>query len=313
MHQQKFSQAREAYESVIKVAPNNSAGYFRLGFLQRIRKQYNSALKNYEKALSIDPNRMDVFSDIIMIHTARNEFDTAIMKCDLKLKKITQKPALSSLVYYLKGGVYLASQNKTLAEESFKKAIEQHPDNLKAYYTLAGLYLSQNKQDEAITKYNEVLAANPKQPSAHMLLATIYDMQKRYDLSEKHYRAALEIDPAFVPAANNLAYILADRDKDIDEALSFARLAKGKMPDNPSVMDTLGWVYYKKGLYDSAIDEFNDCLEQMPDNATVTYHLGMAYYKKGELQKARAELEKALQLDASFSGANEAKQILAEL
>ena len=146
-----------------------------------------------------------------------------------------------------------------------------------------------------------------------MLLATIYDLQDRFDLSEKHYRAALEINPDFVAAANNLAYILADRDKDINEALKFARHAKEKLPNDPNVMDTLGWVYYKKELYDSAIGEFTDCLEKMPDNPTVSYHLGMAYYKKGDLEKARAELQKALKLDENFAGADEARRILAEL
>jgi tetratricopeptide (TPR) repeat protein len=313
MHRQKFGQAQEAYESVIQVAPNNPAGYFRLGNLQRIRGQYDSALKSFEKALSLDQIRMDAFANVIMIHAARKEFDAAIAKCDLKLKSIAQQPTLASFVYYLKGGVYLASQKKTLAEESFKKAIEQSPENLEAYYALAGLYLSEKQQDRAISQYNELLAVNPKQPGAHMLLATIYDMQERFDLSERHYRAALEAKADFVAAANNLAYILADQGKDLDEALNFARLAREKLPDNPNVMDTLGWVYYKKGHYENAIAQFSDSLQQIPDNATVTYHLGMAYYKNGDLAKARAELEKALQLDENFSGAAEAKQILAEL
>ena len=142
---------------------------------------------------------------------------------------------------------------------------------------------------------------------------TIYDLQNRFDLSEKHYRAALEINPDFVAAANNLAFILADQDRDIEEAFNFARMAKEKYPNDPNVMDTLGWVYYRKGLYDSAIGEFSDCLEKMPENPTVIYHLGMAYYKKGDLENARAELAKALQLDESFNGADEAKRILAEL
>jgi tetratricopeptide (TPR) repeat protein len=72
-------------------------------------------------------------------------------------------------------------------------------------------------------------------------------------------------------------------------------------------------VYYKKGLYDSAISEFTDCLDKMPDNATVIYHLGMTYYKKGDLDNARAELERALSLDDQFDGADEARKVLAEL
>jgi Tfp pilus assembly protein PilF len=51
----------------------------------------------------------------------------------------------------------------------------------------------------------------------------------------------------------------------------------------------------------------------MPENAAVIYHLGMAYYKKGDMVNARAELEKALQLDENFSGADEAKRVLAEM
>jgi tetratricopeptide (TPR) repeat protein len=248
-----------------------------------------------------------------MIHAARNEFDTAIKKCERKLEKLDQEPIPSSIVYNLKGGLYLASKKKTLAEASFKKAIELSPNNMHAYYALAGIYLSENRQDQAIAQYEALLDINPNQTAAHMLLGTLYDLQERFDRSEKHYRAALDINPNFVPAANNLAYILADRDKDIDDALKFARLAKENLPDDPNVMDTMGWVYYKKGFYDSAITEFTDCLAKMPENATVIYHLGMAYYQKGDLENARAELKRALKLNENFTGANEAKRILAEL
>jgi tetratricopeptide (TPR) repeat protein len=59
-----------------------------------------------------------------------------------------------------------------------------------------------------------------------MLLGVIYGVQKCYDLSEAHYHAALELNPEFAAAANNLAYILADQGKKIDEALRLARMAK---------------------------------------------------------------------------------------
>ncbi|MCJ7617490.1 MAG: tetratricopeptide repeat protein, partial [Desulfobacterales bacterium] len=59
--------------------------------------------------------------------------------------------------------------------------------------------------------------------------------------------------------------------------------------------------------------EFTDSLEKMPDNATVHYHLGQAYYKKGDKELARVELEKALSLDDSFDGSDEARKILGEV
>jgi tetratricopeptide (TPR) repeat protein len=146
-----------------------------------------------------------------------------------------------------------------------------------------------------------------------MLLGTIYDMQKRFDLSEKHYRAALDINPQFAPAANNLAYLLSSREEDIDEALNFARIAKEKLPDDPSVMDTLGWIYYKKGLYGNAAREFSDSLEKLPENATVNYHLGAALFQKGEKPRAKTYLEKALALDKDFDGADDARRMLSEI
>jgi tetratricopeptide (TPR) repeat protein len=79
------------------------------------------------------------------------------------------------------------------------------------------------------------------------------------------------------------------------------------------VMDTLGWVYYKKGLYDSAIAEFRASLSKAAENPTVIFHLGLAYHKKGELDKARAELKRALELNSGFDGADQARALLAEM
>ena len=59
--------------------------------------------------------------------------------------------------------------------------------------------------------------------------------------------------------------------------------------------------------------EFSDAVEKQPNNSIMRYHLGLAYYKKGENDKAKQELEKALSLNQSFDGADEAKRILAEL
>ena len=146
-----------------------------------------------------------------------------------------------------------------------------------------------------------------------MLLGVLYDMKKKSDLSEQHYRKALKVNAEFAPAANNLAYLLAEKDGDLNEAFDFARLAKEKLPNDPGVMDTLGWVYYKKGLYDSAIAELNDCIEKMNDNAMVHYHLGMVYYKVEEGAKARVALEKALALDPKFEKAEEVREVLAKL
>jgi len=147
-----------------------------------------------------------------------------------------------------------------------------------------------------------------------MMIGIIYDSQSKPELSEKHYRAALEIDPLFAPAANNLAYILADSNRDLNDALKLARLAKEKLPDSPNVMDTLGWVYYKKKSYPTAVSLFKESTEKFKDsNPTVLYHLAQAHDKNGDEELARQSVKKALAINSEFPEAQEAKKLLASL
>ncbi|MBL0717606.1 MAG: tetratricopeptide repeat protein [Desulfosarcina sp.] len=123
----------------------------------------------------------------------------------------------------------------------------------------------------------------------------------------------MKITPDFITAANNLAYLLTEQHKDLNEALKFAQIAKEKLPNDAGVIDTLGWVYYKKGLYDSAISEFSDSLKKNSGNATIHYHLGLAYNKKGKKDLAKRQFEKALDINKNFQEAEQARKLLSEL
>jgi Flp pilus assembly protein TadD len=181
------------------------------------------------------------------------------------------------------------------------------------YLALAGMYMRRNQTEKAIAQYKTALAQNPKQPGLYTILGSIYEQLKKADQSERHYRQALEIDPEFAPAANNLAYLLAQNNQHLDEALNYARIAKEKLPDDPGVMDTMGLVYLRKGLIDSAILEFKGSVAKLENNPTVRYHLGLAYHLKGEPQKARAELQKALNIGQSFAERSAAQKLLSEI
>jgi tetratricopeptide (TPR) repeat protein len=281
--------------------------------LQQALRQYDDALVNYDKALSLNPKLVDVFTSVIQVLAAKKEYPGALNRCDRQLGLYRDTPELIAVVNYLKGGLYLAQKNKEAAVESLQAAIKDNQNYLQPYYALAKIHMDEKQEEKAIVQYQTVLEVNPNQAQPHMLLGVIYDARKQFDLSEKHYRAALEINPAFAAAANNLAYILSEQKNNLDEALAFAQTAKEKLPNSPYVMDTLGWIYYKKGLYDLATLEFSDALAKLPENAEVAYHLGMAYYKKGDAKKARAELEKALSLNENFTGADEARKVLAEI
>ena len=158
-----------------------------------------------------------------------------------------------------------------------------------------------------------ISCTGPAHLIAYMSLGTIYQQKGDIKEAESYYREALGIRKDFAPAANNLAWLLAEHGGNIDVALSLAQTAKEKMPKDSSVMDTLGWIYYKKGLYRSAISELQESHEKIPENPVILYHLGMAYLKNNQMEEAKAALEKALKLNEEFPGHKEARQALKDM
>jgi tetratricopeptide (TPR) repeat protein len=227
--------------------------------------------------------------------------------------KAPDDSATKALLHGMRGDLLVAAGRVPEAIEAYKKAIEQQPDYMQPYFSLAGIFLRSGEAEKAIAQYQAALAQDPARADAHMILGSIYEQRRQMDLSEQHYRQALTINPDFVPAANNLAYLLADQKRDLDEALTLARKAKAKLPDDPGVMDTLGYVFLRKGLVDSAIGELRESAAKLPENPTVRFHLGLAYQLKGDPAAARQELEAALAQKRAFPEEAEARAMLSEL
>ena len=97
----------------------------------------------------------------------------------------------------------------------------------------------------------------------------------------------------------------------VDVALAMAQRARRALPDWPNAADTLGWAYYQKGVYQSAISQFQEALRLgekhgAPDDAVIHYHLGLAYQKANQSSLARQQLEKALKLSPNNADARKA-------
>jgi predicted Zn-dependent protease len=107
----------------------------------------------------------------------------------------------------------------------------------------------------------------------------------------------LEVDAANPFALNNLAYDLAVSSP--DEALTLAQQAAGHAPDNPSVQDTLGWIYYRKGIYRTAIEHLKAAVDTEPTPKR-QFHLAMTYLKYGDRDSGGKLLERALRQDPTL-------------
>ena len=195
---------------------------------------------------------------------------------------------------------------------------------------LGSLYLKTNQQDRAIAEFRKVTEVRPDDAGAYTILGMLEDGRRNYDAAAEYYRKALEKDQnvasaAALIAANNLAWLYAVYGKgNLDEAV---RLAQGVVQKNPNIagfVDTLGWVYYKKGLYAAAVEQLQKAVsldELAAKNSNTSpapnyhYHLGMALKAKGDKEAAKRELEQALRMGerVPFAEAAETRSALATL
>ena len=207
------------------------------------------------------------------------------------------------------------------AEADFKKSIELDPDHVDAFIQLAQLYQMTDQVEAAIETYEKAAESETGNAGLYVVLGALYERSGRIEDAMRAYEMATRIDPNQVIAKNNLAWLLAEHgggdEATLDRALALASDAKERLPANPFVADTLGWVLLKKNVPNAAISLFREAIEGYrpgdPNRSVVRYHLATAYELNGEPDRAIEELEKALAESDSFPDRAKAEALLDEL
>jgi tetratricopeptide (TPR) repeat protein len=137
------------------------------------------------------------------------------------------------------------------------------------------------------------------------------DTAKAREMLEK----VLAENPNMAAAKNDLAFLLAEDGIDLDRALLLAKEAQRGLSDSPATADTVGYVYYRKGLYAAALQQFRYAIELgrasgPVDDPGVHYHMGLTLYAMGRNEQAARAFRESLDIDADFSSAKEARRLL---
>jgi tetratricopeptide (TPR) repeat protein len=166
-----------------------------------------------------------------------------------------------------------------------------------------------------------------KKPSSAVftLLGMLEESRNNFAAAEENYRRALEIAPDAAIAANNLAWLLSENNQgNLDEALRLAQSAVTSDQNAALFYDTLGYVYFKKGLNSQAIEHFKKAvaLDQaearktgVGANPSFRLRLGMALALAGDKASARREVVVALENEGNLTQkeAQQAKTLLSSL
>lgn len=202
------------------------------------------------------------------------------------------------------GWVYLASlylERRDYAQTVavLERAKNLAPEEFRVHFLLGVAYQRMKRHEDAIVVLEHAVRLNPKDMNALSALALSYEELKRYQDCDRIYEEALKIDPHSHLVLNNYGYSLAERGERLERALTMATEAVRQQPENPSYLDTIGWVYFKLGQYDDAERFIRRAVENGEASPVVLEHLGDVYAKLGKKDKALEFWRKALERDSS--------------
>ena len=197
------------------------------------------------------------------------------------------------------GYSYDEAGDRQRARDVVREAIDSHKDDTDLYHFLASIYEKDLLFDEGIAVIKQGLAVKPEDENLLFYLGVLYDKAQRFDESIASMQYLLKLNENNAEALNFIGYSWADRNIKIDESEKLIKKAIKLKPEDGYITDSLGWVYFKKGLIDKAIEILEKAVLLAPKDSTIAEHLADAYLKKNERERALQWYEKAFELDPS--------------
>jgi tetratricopeptide (TPR) repeat protein len=197
-------------------------------------------------------------------------------------------------------GSYIQVMNGTRKTQELLDSLEaerqRHPNNRMAVEALVELYASQDRMADAAKVVDAARAAVATDPELLYYIAHLYQRINQPDTSNDVLVDVLKLDPTNPQAGNDLGYSWADKGENLEKAESLIRLAVNAEPDNPSYLDSLGWVLYKRSKFQDAVKLLEQaCEPQSTADPIVLDHLGDTLYRLNRTADAKIKWQLSLQ------------------
>jgi tetratricopeptide (TPR) repeat protein len=304
-----YAPALEELKEAQKGAPNDPMIHLNMAFAYAGQKKYADAEREFQITTKMYPTFDTAWADYISLMFGTNQAPKALA---LASQYVAANPNRAQ-AHFINASALATVKKYDQAMAEFQKAVQIDPKSMMSYYRMAQLYQIQGKPDAALDAYQKALAIQPNSTIVNNAIGGLYLAKDDFKSAGKYFQAALAQDSHNPVAANNLAWVYAVQGENLDMALSLATQAKQIAPEMTAVSDTLAWIQYKKGNYRVSVSLAEDAVKKDPEKADYRYHLGMALHGAGETDRAKAELQKALQLNLKGADAQEAQKTLASL
>lgn len=159
-------------------------------------------------------------------------------------------------------------------------------DRVQLILAEAQLLRDAKRHREAYEFLEKALGEQPAQPELLYETALLAEKLGQLDVLERHLRRLIELQPDSAQAYNALGYSLADRNIRLPEAHELIAKALALAPEDPFILDSMGWVLYRTGDLAGALAHLERAYGQRPD-PEIAAHLGEVLWQLGRRDEAR--------------------------
>ena len=306
------AKAEKIYRKMISVIPKEPSFYLQLSQLYAQDKNLDMAMRQLENGLAALPESNKIRLALTKIYLKRGKYDLVVK---MAMQRLGQNPH-DAQAFMLMGKAYATVREYEKSEAAYLKAIDSKTDYTEAQIELMELWYRQKKKQKIVRHFNSLIKARSNRISSHATLAAFYLKEHAYSKAIELYQAALDRNPEKFLRTLEMVQLMCSHprnNKDISNAVVFAKRSLQHHPDNPSVLDALGWAYYHNGDVNKAHGYLYQALNLAPNQPTVLFHLAKVSLGAGQYKKAADALEKALAINEKFSEKKEALKILKNL
>ncbi|MCG5262552.1 tetratricopeptide repeat protein [Cupriavidus gilardii] len=298
--------ARREFEALRKVAPNDPRVPLALGLTGLQARRYDEAeryLQEYlqlaEKAPSSNPDI--AYQYLAQIAEERKDYAGAVQWLD-RIEDQRMVAAASVKRAQMLGRMGRLDDAQGIFGDMLADAEDIADPDQRAQRMMAvrqaevGMLMEVKAYDRARKVLDERVKAEPNNAEWLYELAMLDEREKRYDSMERRLRQFIAMQPDQKQGYNALGYSLADRNIRLQEALKLLEKATELGPDDPYIMDSLGWVKFRLGQLQPAAKLLRDAYAKAPE-AEIAAHLGEVLWQLGERDEARKTWQEGVKLD----------------
>jgi tetratricopeptide (TPR) repeat protein len=283
--------ARRPVQALLAIV-NSTEVLLQDGLLKLAAKDFLRARISLEEVVKVNPEDLRAVAALCETYVAEKQ----LKACTDRLREIAgQRPKYVPLQMFWANWL-LHNGDKHEARKTLYAAKAADPQNTDPDLLLARIAYAERDIEAAHRSLAAVISRHPTNAEAQMLEGMTDEVSNDFTGAIEHYKKVVETNDHHVGALNNLAYVLSRNPTTLDEALKHAQKARELSPENPYIQDTLGWIYYRKGLYTMAVKELEGALAGQVTPA-IQFHLGLAYKTVGKVDKSKQLITAALAAD----------------